>query len=647
VHILYVSQYFPPEMGAPAARVYELSRHWVAAGHRVTVLTGFPNHPTGVVPPQYRRRLRRGTVREVVDGIEVVRTWLYPAPNRRPGERMLNYASFFVSACLRGVVLEPPDVVIATSPQLLVGLSGWWISGMKRCPFVFEVRDLWPESLLASGIGREDSPLIRSLERLASFLYRRCDRIVVVTEAFKENLIAQRGLPGEKIDVIENGVETDDFCPREVGNVLREHLDLDGKFVVSYIGTIGYAHGLEIVLEAARRLKVVLPEVLFLLVGEGAEKEKLQALVERERVTNLRFLRQQPRNAIPSFINASDVCLVLLRKAELFTTVLPSKMLEFMACGRPVVLGVDGQARRILDEAQAGIYIPPEDPAAFTQAVTDLYRNPALRSRLGENGREFILKHYSREQKAFQYLRILEGLKERERQRASNSSRSLSVSISRNKITGAFEQTVGADSISKRLFDLLLSAFGLLLSSPLWLLLALGIKLEDGGPIFYAQERVGKGGRRFKSWKFRSMVTDSDLRFGPLQATDGDPRVTRIGRSLRATALDELPQLLNIFRGEMSFVGPRALLPEEIEVNGNGEVIPLEKIPGYEERHKVSPGLTGLAQVYAPRDIPRRQKFRYDLLYIKKQSLWLDIRLVLLSVWISVRGKWEARTPKF
>jgi len=203
------------------------------------------------------------------------------------------------------------------------------------------------------------------------------------------------------------------------------------------------------------------------------------------------------------------------------------------------------------------------------------------------------------------------------------------------------------EPLLKRSLDLFLASIGLALSAPIWLLIAVGIKLEDGGPVFYSQERVGQGGRRFRSWKFRSMISDSDAKFGPLQATDGDSRVTRIGRYLRAAAMDELPQLWSIFKGEMSFVGPRALLPEEIEVNGNGELIPLEKIPGYEERHRVCPGLTGLAQVYAPRDIPRKQKFRYDLLYIKKQRLWLDIKLILLSVWISVRGNWEARTRKF
>ena len=192
----------------------------------------------------------------------------------------------------------------------------------------------------------------------------------------------------------------------------------------------------------------------------------------------------------------------------------------------------------------------------------------------------------------------------------------------------------------KRVFDLSLAALGLLASATLWFCIALAIKLDDGGPVFYGQQRVGKGGRPFKSWKFRSMVPDSDQRFGPLQVRAGDARVTRVGRVLRATALDELPQLWNIVKGDMSFVGPRALLPAEIEVHGSEALIALEKIPGYEARHRVRPGLTGLAQIYAAHDIPRRSKFRYDLLYIKKQSFWLDLKLVGLSFWITFRGKW-------
>jgi lipopolysaccharide/colanic/teichoic acid biosynthesis glycosyltransferase len=201
--------------------------------------------------------------------------------------------------------------------------------------------------------------------------------------------------------------------------------------------------------------------------------------------------------------------------------------------------------------------------------------------------------------------------------------------------------------VAKRAFDALLAGFGLCLSSPLWLLFALAIKIDDGGPIFYAQDRVGRGGRRFKSRKFRSMVADADRRFGPLQARELDPRVTRVGRILRGTAMDELPQLWNIFCGDMSFVGPRALMPQEIEVSDTGEPVAIEKIEGYAARHEVRPGLTGIAQVYADRDIPRRQKFKYDILYIRKQSFWLDVRLITLSFWITFRGKWEHRGRKF
>jgi lipopolysaccharide/colanic/teichoic acid biosynthesis glycosyltransferase len=199
---------------------------------------------------------------------------------------------------------------------------------------------------------------------------------------------------------------------------------------------------------------------------------------------------------------------------------------------------------------------------------------------------------------------------------------------------------------TKRLFDVSLAAIGLLLSAPLWAVIAICVKLEDGGPVFYGHERVGKGGSRFKNWKFRSMTVSSDRYSAVRQAEHNDKRITSVGRILRITALDELPQLWNIFKGDMSFVGPRPLMPEEIEVNGNGEVIPLEKIPGYEARHQVTPGLTGLTQIFAPRDLPRHQKFRLDLLYIKKQSFLTDIRFVMLSFWITFRGKWEDRGGK-
>ncbi len=198
----------------------------------------------------------------------------------------------------------------------------------------------------------------------------------------------------------------------------------------------------------------------------------------------------------------------------------------------------------------------------------------------------------------------------------------------------------------KRVFDVVLSGAGLAASAPLWAAIAAAIRIEDGGPVFFTQPRVGKGGATFTAYKFRSMVhgAPDDV---PRQAAEHDPRVTRVGRVLRATAMDELPQLWNIFRGDMSFVGPRPLVPGEIELRGDGRSLPLEAVPGYDARHAVRPGLTGLTQVFAPRDIPRARKFRLDLLYVRRASLWLDLRLVALSFWITFRGRWEHRGPKY
>lgn len=405
--ILYVSQYFPPEMGAPSARAVELARHWVRAGHDVTVLTGFPNHPTGVVPPEWRSRWRRLVYSEQVDGIHVLRTWLLPLPNRKAHERILNYSSFCISAALRGLAIARPDVVIATSPQLLVGLSGWWIARWKSAPFVLEVRDLWPESLTAVGVGDESSLLHRALLKIAGFLYRNSQHIVVVTPAFKSFLIDEWKVSPPKISIVENGVETGLFTPESTESSLKGELGLARKFVACYVGTMGMAHGLDTLVHAAESLQTSHPQIAFLLVGEGADKERIRKLSEECGLRNLAFVDQQPRERIPAFIAASDACLVLLKKTELFKTVVPTKMLEFMACARPVILGVEGQAREILDEAQAGIAIEPENAQDLAAAILRLSSDASLRGMLGANGRRYIVDHCSRERTARDYIDVL------------------------------------------------------------------------------------------------------------------------------------------------------------------------------------------------------------------------------------------------
>ena len=314
-----------------------------------------------------------------------------------------------MSAALRGLSVPRPDVVIATSPQLLVGLAGWWIAFARQIPFIFEVRDLWPESLTAVGIGSEDSLLHQTLAGIAGFLYERANRIVVVTPAFKDRLLRDWHVPGEKIAIVENGVETDLFSPSADGSVSQQY-GMEGKFVVSYIGTMGNAHGLGTLLEAASQLQNEQPDVLFLLIGEGAEKEKIRAAAQLRGLLNVRFLDQQPREKIPAFISASDVCLVLLKKTDVFRTVIPTKMLEFMSCARPVVLGVEGQAQQIVEEARAGIVIEPENASSLARSINTLRSQPELGRSLGQNGREYILKYYSRARTAATYVEVLEHL---------------------------------------------------------------------------------------------------------------------------------------------------------------------------------------------------------------------------------------------
>jgi glycosyltransferase involved in cell wall biosynthesis len=410
VKILYVSQYFPPEMGAPSARVAELSRHWARMGHETTVLTGFPNHPTGFVPEEWRSRFQQLLCTETVDGVRVVRTWLWPLPNRKAHERILNYASFCVSAAVAGLALPKPEVVIATSPQLLCALAGWWLAFWQRVPFVFEVRDLWPESLAAVGAGSEGALLHRTLGAIAGFLYRRADRIVVVSPPFKDHLVRYWNVPAKKISIVENGVETDLFRLDPAAMEVRKQLKHEDRFLICYIGTMGNAHGLETLIAAAEQLQTALPCAMFLLIGEGAEKERILDLAAARGLTNIQFLGQQPRERIPAYVSTADLCLVMLKKTELFKTVIPTKLLEYMACERPVLVAVDGQARQIVEAAGAGVFVEPENPKALVTAILALAEDPERRRQMGTSGRRYIVNQCSREKTAQDYIAVLEAL---------------------------------------------------------------------------------------------------------------------------------------------------------------------------------------------------------------------------------------------
>jgi glycosyltransferase involved in cell wall biosynthesis len=403
MRIAFVCQYFPPEPGAPAGRASELARAWVRAGHDVWVLTGMPNHPTGQVPPEYRGRR---TVEEEWQGVRVVRTWIYATPNAGRVRRSAAFASFALSALLMGQARVPQvDVVVATTPQILCALAGDVMARVRRIPFVLDLRDLWPESIVAVGALPEGHVVIRMLERVARRLYADASCVVTVTDAFRKILIAG-GLPASKIAVVKNGVDLARFRPLPRQTALRARLGWDDKLIVEYAGTLGMAHALDRVLDAAARLSRR-GDIRFLFVGDGAERAALESRARGQGLDNVRFLGTLPREAMPEVYATADVCLVPLRKAELFTTVIPSKIFEISAMERPILLSVEGEARSIVEASGGGRVLPPEDVDAMVQAIEDLADHPAQRVEMGRRGRAHVVREFDREALAARYEAIL------------------------------------------------------------------------------------------------------------------------------------------------------------------------------------------------------------------------------------------------
>jgi len=403
VQILFLSNYFPPEVNAPATRTYEHARQWVEDGHTVDVLTSVPNFPEGEVYEGYENRLTE----ELREGIRTTRVPMYVSPNEGVVRRTLSYLSFMVSASWYARRLPTPDVVVATSPQFFAAIAGFWVAWTKDVPFVLEIRDLWPESVVAVG-AMDRNLIIRCFEWIEERLYAAADRIVVVTDAFKE-AIADKGIGSDKIAVIKNGIETDwwdePLDTERLATLRREH-DLEGKFVASYIGTIGMAHRADVLLEAAERCDD--PDIVFMVVGTGAKRDELEARQDAMQLDNFRLVDKVPKETVPYLLALSDVSVVHLRDNPLFETVIPSKMFEAMATRTPIVLGVRGEAQQIVEEAGAGIPIPPENPDALVEAVRRLKEDPPRHEEMAENAYEHVHAHYDRQALARRYAALLE-----------------------------------------------------------------------------------------------------------------------------------------------------------------------------------------------------------------------------------------------
>jgi lipopolysaccharide/colanic/teichoic acid biosynthesis glycosyltransferase/glycosyltransferase involved in cell wall biosynthesis len=623
LRICFFNRSYHPDQAATGQLLTDLAEELARDGrHEVWVVAGPPllrAAPPGSAAALTRRR-RFPFGREERNGVRILRAWGTALGPGRVAARAANYLSFFGSSCLAGLAVPRPDVVVALTDPPIIGLAALACARRTGARFVYLCQDVFPEVARLLGDFRSER-VDRLLARVTRLLIARADRVVAVGETMRERLVAGKNADPGRITVIHNWADCSAIVPGPKRNPWSLAHGLAEPFVVMHSGNIGLSQDLDVLIDAAARLSAH-PDIVVAIVGDGVRRADLEARVRERSLANVRFLPYQPRERLAQSFASADLFVVSLARG-LAGYIVPSKLYGILASGRPYVAAVEeaSEVAAITRRHRSGLLAEPGDAAGLARQILTLHGDRARGRELGANARRAALG-YDRSIQVEAYARLF------------------------RELAATPREAFAPGSALKRPFDVALSGLGLLGSLPLWALIAAAVKLEDGGPVFYGQERVGRGGRRFRSWKFRSMVVDADERFGALQARQDDPRVTRTGRLLRATAMDELPQLWNILVGDMSFVGPRALRPEEIEVGGDGTPVPLQAIPGYEARHRVTPGLTGIAQIYAPRDIPRRQKFKLDQLYVGKQSFWLDLRLIALSFWITVRAKWEHRGRK-
>ncbi|HUU27434.1 MAG TPA: glycosyltransferase family 4 protein [archaeon] len=403
--ILMLTQYFYPEVGATQTRIYEFAKNLIDHGHRVTVITEVPNHPIGIIHEQYQGRL---FILEELDGIRIIRVWVWARQKKNFLNRILFYLSYMVMSFFAGMYFKGKyNIIFATSPPLFVGVSGYLLSIFRRGKFVLDVRDLWPAAATALG-ELSNKRIVRLAEKIERILYKNADSIVAVTRGFCD-FINRKGGERSKIHYIPNGTVEDLFKPMPPDLELKASLGLEGKFIVTFAGTLGIAQGLWSIIHAAKLLRQY-EDIALLFIGDGPVKNNLIELAQELKLKNTFFHPQVPITNITPYLNISDVLLVSLKNDMIFDTFIPSKMFDFMACGKPIILSVNGEAKRIFEEAEAGIYVHPEDFYDLSDAIITLYENPELCRRCGANGRRYVIKNFSRRKQAQKLEKVFQRL---------------------------------------------------------------------------------------------------------------------------------------------------------------------------------------------------------------------------------------------
>jgi glycosyltransferase involved in cell wall biosynthesis len=403
MHILFLTDNFPPEVNAPASRTFEHCREWVKAGHHVTVITGAPNFPKGNVFDGYQNKLWQ---QESIAGIRVIRVWTYITANEGFVKRTLDYLSFMLTGFWASMFVHRVDLVIGTSPQFFTVCAAYMTGLLKRVPWIFELRDIWPESIRVVGAMKQ-SKVLDLLEKVELFLYRKASAIVSVTHAFRTSLM-RRGVNGDKIHVVTNGVDISRFSPREKDTELLQHHGLEGKFVAGYIGTHGLAHALDTLLDAAKALKAAPDGDRFriILLGDGANKAALCQRAKDEGLDNVIFVDSVSKDQVVRYWSLLDASIIHLKKDDLFTTVIPSKLFECMGMAIPVLHGVQGESASIVEREDVGLLFEPENAEALINGLQRLADDPELLARFKANGPQ-AAQHYDRSSLAAEMLQIL------------------------------------------------------------------------------------------------------------------------------------------------------------------------------------------------------------------------------------------------
>ncbi len=590
MHVLLIHQAFVSPREAGGTRHYELAQLLLRRHHRFSIVASDLSYFTG-----QRATTKPALVTEQdIDGIKILRAYTYPSLHKSFIWRIVSFLSFMVTSVVAALRAGPIDLIMGTSPPIFQAVSAWIVAVLRRKPFLLEIRDLWPAFAIDMGV-LKNRLLIQLSGWLEKFLYARATHIVVNSPAYRDYLI-KKGIAEAKVSLIANGVDPDMFHPKARGERFRQTGGLQGKFVVTYAGALGLANDIPTVLKAANRLRAH-SEIHFLLVGDGKERSNLQTLAQQLQLSNVTFTGSRPKSEISEVIAASDVCIAILQDIPMFRTTYPNKVFDYMAAGRPTLLAIDGVIRRVIEESQGGIFVPPGKDEALAESILELSQNPERCRAMGASARAYVTEHFDRRAQADQFSLLVQTL------------------AARKKHAPAIYLRGG-----KRLCDfvivLCLLPFCLLLGA----LVAVGVYFLLGSPVFFRQMRPGLYSRSFTMYKFRTMTAARDAQGNLLPDAE---RLTAFGKFLRSTSLDELPELFNVLKGDMSLVGPRPLLMQYLE----------RYTPEQMRRHEVKPGITGWAQVNGRNALTWEEKFALDVWYVNHYSFWLDVKIIALTVW--------------